>query len=186
MYNHERTNINAKEPPRRGEIYYISQRPVQDHEQFAGRPGIIVSNDTINKYSPVINVVFLTTQHKPDQPTHVTIRGTGRLGTALCEQVASVSINKLGHYIATLTKEELAQLDIAISVALGLNSPTANAADVLSGMQQNQRELQLANDKIEALQSELQSKKRDLAAADGKYSILREMYQELAAARQTS
>lgn len=91
----------------RGDIYYIEPYQTEGSEQRAGRPAIIVSNDMANKYSPVVEVVYLTTQPKLDMPTHVTIRSAARESTALCEQITSVSKSRIGDYVSTLTEDEL-------------------------------------------------------------------------------
>ncbi|WP_195985359.1 type II toxin-antitoxin system PemK/MazF family toxin [Clostridium sp. D33t1_170424_F3] len=104
----------------RGELYYVEPYQTTGSEQRAGRPAIIVSNDMNNNYSGTVEVVYLTTQPKNDLPTHVTIRSTGRLSTALCEQITSVSKDRLGERICELTSDELRQIDIALSVSLAI------------------------------------------------------------------
>lgn len=82
---------------RRGEIYYVeSTYPTIGSEQRSGRPAIIVSNDLNNGHSNVVEVVYMTTQPKKDLPTHVQIRSTGRFRVALCEQIHTVDIQRLG------------------------------------------------------------------------------------------
>ena len=56
---------NREEQIFRGEIYFV--RPATNgvgSEQNAGRPAIVVSNDKANQYSPVVEMVYLTTQPK--------------------------------------------------------------------------------------------------------------------------
>ena len=49
----------------RGEIYYVRPASVSvGSEQVAGRPAIVVSNDKANLYSPVVEMVYLTTKPK--------------------------------------------------------------------------------------------------------------------------
>ena len=55
----------------RGEIYHIHEIEVTGHEQHSDRPAIVVSNDVGNEHSPVVEVVYLTTQKKNMLPTHV-------------------------------------------------------------------------------------------------------------------
>ena len=53
----------------RGDIFYITPfYTVTGSEQRAGRPGVIVSNDANNKYSPNVEIVFLTSQEKKPIP----------------------------------------------------------------------------------------------------------------------
>lgn len=107
----------------RGDIFYIEPyNQTEGSEQRAGRPAIVVSNDMCNNYSPVVEVVYLTTQPKNDLPTHVVIRSSTRESTALCEQVTSVSKDRIGDRIASLTDDELLRVNIALMVSLALEA----------------------------------------------------------------
>lgn len=72
------------------------------HVQRGRRPVIIVSNDTANRYSPVVTVVPLTTRSKPPVPTNVCITGQGldKTSTALCDMILTIDksrfIRKIG------------------------------------------------------------------------------------------
>lgn len=104
----------------RGEIYYVYPSGCVGSEQTAGRPAIVVSNDKANKYSPVIEMVYLTTQEKTSLPTHVDIFSAKSPSIALCEQVHSVSKIRLGGFIAKCTDGEMAMIDGALCVSLGI------------------------------------------------------------------
>ena len=107
---------------KRGDILYVNPGENCGSEQAGGRPAIVVSNDMGNRYASVITVVFLTTREKKPMPTHVQIRSSRYDSTALCEQVETVSKDRLGNYMATCSKDEMAEIDQAIAVALGLNN----------------------------------------------------------------
>ena len=105
----------------RGDIFYVYKNaPTYGSEQMAGRPAIIVSNDKNNQSSETVEVVYLTTQPKTPLPTHVTIRSTSRVSTALCEQITTVSIERLGDYVGKASKAEMANLETAMLVSLDL------------------------------------------------------------------
>ena len=81
----------------RGDIFYIGLNPYTTGcEQWSGRPGIIVSNDQNNLHSQTVEVVYCTTRHKPNLPTHTTILSTPYESTVLCEQVTTVDISRIG------------------------------------------------------------------------------------------
>lgn len=107
---------------KRGEIYYIFKGSIDsiDNEMQSGRPGIIVSNDLCNSHSPVVEVVYLTTQPKNELPTHTPITSSPRESIALCEQIQSVAVSRIGEYIGTLTESEMESLNNALLVSLGL------------------------------------------------------------------
>lgn len=107
---------------KRGEIYYIeSIYRETGSEQRGGRPAVIVSNDKNNENSEVVEVVYMTTKPKNDLPTHVFIRSALSPSTVLCEQVNSVSVKRIGTLIGKLTKNELAAVDSALAISLGID-----------------------------------------------------------------
>ena len=64
----------------------------------------------------------MTTQPKTDLPTHVTVRSTGRLSTVLCEQVSSVSTERVNNYIGQVSEQEMKNIDIALMISLQLDN----------------------------------------------------------------
>lgn len=113
----------------RGNIYYIHKGESYGCEMIAGRPGIIVSNDKNNETSSVVEIVYLTTQPKADLPTHVQILTTGRVSTALCEQISTVDISRLGDYVGCCSDAEILELDKALAKSIDLiTTPMARSA----------------------------------------------------------
>lgn len=107
---------------KRGEIYFITNTNRDEGNEIRGnRPAVIVSNDTINKHSGVVEIVYTTTQPKKDLPTHVLTRSTLRPSTILCEQVHTVSTLRVGDYLGELTEQELAAVDTALAISLNLD-----------------------------------------------------------------
>lgn len=80
---------------KRGDIWYVRKDNYTGCEQAAGRPAIIVSNEKNNASSETVEVVYLTTQPKKYLPTHVLIRSSERESTAICEQITTVSVDRL-------------------------------------------------------------------------------------------
>lgn len=106
---------------RRGDIFYIKdEETVTGSEQEQHRPAVIVSNNECNKVSPVVEVVFLTTKYKTPLPTHTTVKGIIK-STALCEQIHSISVHRLGKFIRTCTVTEMHKIDECLLVSLGLD-----------------------------------------------------------------
>lgn len=108
---------------KRGEMFYISRggASYNGSEQHSDRPAVVVSNNKNNENSNVVEVVYMTTQPKTDLPTHVTVRSTGRISTVLCEQVYSVSTERVGTYIGECTDKEMENIDIALMISLQLD-----------------------------------------------------------------
>lgn len=105
---------------RRGDIYYVENRYAVGSEQRAGRPAVVVSNDMNNQHSTTVEVVYLTTQPKTDLPTHTAVAGLRSPSTTLCEQITTVSVERLGNYCGHVTDAEMEGIDAAMRISLGL------------------------------------------------------------------
>lgn len=101
---------------KRGDIWYVSKDNYTGCEQAAGRPAIIVSNEKNNACAETVEVVYLTTQPKKDLPTHVLIRSSERESTALCEQITTVSVDRLLGYKGHLTPAEMTNVEVTKEV----------------------------------------------------------------------
>lgn len=107
----------------RGDIFYVTKAPVSTgSEQIAGRPGIVVSNDENNAHSTTIEVVYCTTKEKPYLSTHTTVLSTPYESTVLCEQITTVSVDRLGDYIGKCNTEEMNNIDRCLLASMGLSS----------------------------------------------------------------
>ena len=108
---------------RRGDIYYIEAGGVcVGSEQKPGRPGVIVSNDLGNKHSSNVEVVFLTSQSKKELPTHVSVICKVP-STALCENIQTVSKERLDTFIRACSDNEMREIDNALLCSLGITIP---------------------------------------------------------------
>ena len=122
MYEHF-TRQQQQFNVRRGDVYYINNnRGQRGNEIRKDRPAVVVSADFLNKHSGDVVVVFLTSQPKKDMSTHVTIRTTGRVSEALCEQPTTVSVERLNNRIGSVTDREMQQIDISLQIALKLDA----------------------------------------------------------------
>ena len=102
---------------RRGDIWLIDYEKSSGSEQHGVRPAIIVSNDIGNNYSPIVEVVWLTTADKKELPTHVRINGCG---TALCEQIHTVDKSRLIDFKKICTDKEMMHINRAMMISLGI------------------------------------------------------------------
>lgn len=119
---------------RRGDIF-----TVRNAGRYAGgvtvsgyRPAVIVSNNTGNKYSDRVEVVYLTSQEKKPMPTHVKVMAYVA-STAQCEQIDTVGKDMLGGYVRTCSDKEMRQIDAALLVSLGLTETEPRTAEKCSG-----------------------------------------------------
>jgi mRNA interferase MazF len=140
---------------KRGEIFYIARGGATNgSEQFADRPAVVVSNDENNKHSGVIEVVYLTTAPKTDLPTHVIIRSTGRTSTVLCEQVTSVSVDRVNNYIGQVSEQEMKNIDIALMISLAIGEDTKSSKAYREERMRQQEEIERLKAENETLRAE--------------------------------
>lgn len=107
----------------RGDIWYVEKGGYTGHEYGGGRPAVVVSNNKCNQFSECIEVVYLTSQKKSELPTHVDVV-CQVVSTALCEQVYTVSKDRLGNFFRQCTKDEMQKIDEALKISLALNKET--------------------------------------------------------------
>lgn len=127
MKNIERAERNRKMEIKRGDIWYVDKSYYTGSEQAPGRPAVIVSNDKNNANSDTVEVVYLTTAPKKDLPTHVVIRSSPKESVAICEQVTTVSTERIGNYKGRVSDSEMMNIEIALMVSLDINCGPAPA-----------------------------------------------------------
>ena len=104
---------------------WMAQLPVTNGNILRGmHPVIVVSNNLVNRYSPVITAIPLTSKLKRwDLQTHVLIRGQGLAcdSMALCEQILTLDrttlVRRMGHIVNAQDRKALIR---GIGVQLGL------------------------------------------------------------------
>lgn len=119
--------MNIANNPKRGEVYFIRipAGTTVAHEIRYSRPGVIVSTDELNSDSYTVNVVFLSTaaaeRHDIPADRHPLVTAN-KLSAAICEQVSTVDVSRLGARICRLTDEEMKSIDAGLADCLGLSS----------------------------------------------------------------
>ncbi|MFI5384558.1 MAG: type II toxin-antitoxin system PemK/MazF family toxin [Fimbriimonadales bacterium] len=113
--------------PRRGELYWVSWNPARGNEQAGVRPALIVSTDAANQNPNYGNVIVaaLTTRIR-QTPTHVAVgpspdSGLQQESEVMCEQIMTISKERLGQRIGQLNQGQLASVDGSVKKALALD-----------------------------------------------------------------
>ena len=109
--------------PQLGDVYLLKFEGV-DREQCGIRPGLVISNNKGNLYSPNVIVLPLTTSLKRlNQPTHVVVQanasGLHYDSMVLCENPVCVSKKRLTRYLTTLQPQQMEKVAIAYLLATG-------------------------------------------------------------------
>lgn len=123
-------SLNTREV-KRGDIFYITySKNFNDSYSYdtTGRPGVIVSDDHLNRGSEYVEVVYLTTKIKRDMPTHVDVF-CKTPSTALCETIHTVEKDRIGTYVRTVSDEEMEGIERGLMRSLGMNASVASAND---------------------------------------------------------
>ena len=113
---------------RRGDIFYADLSPVVGSEQGGLRPVLIVQNDVGNKYSPTVIAAAITSKmSKTHLPTHIDIYadkvGLARDSVILLEQIRTIDKRRLREHMGHVDDSLMNQVDSAIAVSFGLQSP---------------------------------------------------------------
>lgn len=110
----------------RGQLYWIDWSPGRGSEQTGRRPGLIVQADPINRSTRYTNtiVVALSSVYHP-VPTHIAVEpsnenGLGRRSYILCEQIQTVSRERVKDKIGCVDHQILQKVDSALKRVLAL------------------------------------------------------------------
>lgn len=124
-------SLNTREV-KRGDIFYITySKNFNDSYSYdtTGRPGVIVSDDHLNRGSEYVEVVYLTTKIKRDMPTHVDVF-CKTPSTALCETIHTVEKDRIGTYLRTVSNEEMEEIERGLRSSLGMGTDTVSTVSI--------------------------------------------------------
>jgi mRNA interferase MazF len=110
---------------RRGDVMVANLDPTIGVEIQKTRPVIVVSNESINRFSQLVVVVPLTKNVSHLSPSHAVIpRGTARLAfasKAVTEQIKAVDKSRLVKRLGSLPPPLLAQVERALKNTLAFS-----------------------------------------------------------------
>ncbi len=110
----------------RGEIYYAELDPIVGNEQGGRRPVLIIQNNKGTKNCPTCVVAPMTKliNKKFDMGSHVFIKSRRYLkydSVVLIEHIRSISKERLGQYLASISYKEQNEINKALLNTFGLN-----------------------------------------------------------------
>ena len=101
----------------RGDVWNVLLDPIKGSEQAGHRPCVIVSPDSMNAQLETVIVVPLSTKKK-EWPTRIDICFRDIEGQALCEQILTVSQQRLSKKIGHLPIKDIIQIKLILKQML--------------------------------------------------------------------
>ena len=104
----------------RGEVWWVNFDPSGGGEIQKQRPAIIVSNDAANQYLNRLQVVPTTSRADRLYPSEAVVMVGRRQSKAMADQLTTVSKQRLTNRMGKLSGSDLAKVEHAIMIQLGL------------------------------------------------------------------
>lgn len=105
---------------RRGEVWWVNFDPSVGGEIQKRRPAVIVSNNAANNFLNRIQVVPLTSSVGRVFPSEALVTVNNRLGKAMADQLTTVSKERVGDRIGSLSPDDMRKVEFSVRIQLGL------------------------------------------------------------------
>ena len=110
---------------KRGDVYWADLNPFFGSEQGGTRPVLVLQNDAGNFFSPTLIVAPMSSQvdKRTDLPTHIVleqVRGLDGPSLIMLEQLKTIDKRRVRSYAGKLTKEQMAEVEVALTGTLGI------------------------------------------------------------------
>ena len=107
-------------PIERGGVYWVNFDPSVGGEIRKTRPAIVLSNNAANQVLNRVQVVPITSKTERVYPSEALIEVAGEKRKAMADQLTTASKQRIGARIDVLTPEDIARVEAAIALQLGL------------------------------------------------------------------
>ena len=110
--------------PGRGDVWSINLDPTIGRGQAGTRPALVLSVDKFNQGPADLVIVLPITSQDKKQPIHVPVRppegGLAALSFIKCEDIRSISKQRLKRFYGTLSARTMAEVERRIRILLNL------------------------------------------------------------------
>jgi len=108
----------------RGEVWLVDLNPTRGHEQAGMRPAVVVSVDPFNRGPAGLVILVPLTTRDRGVPLHVALTppdgGVRQLSFAKCEDVRSVSVERLAECWGRVSDRTMATIEDRLRIVMGL------------------------------------------------------------------
>ena len=121
-------NQGLKNNIQRGEVYWVNlplfdKSEKENIRELQGRhPGLVISNDEQNKFSPLITILPLTSQVDKIYPFQVFSEIKGRSGVILVDQIRTIDKKRFDSKLGEVDMEMMEQIERALHLTLALKN----------------------------------------------------------------
>jgi len=105
---------------KRGDVYWVDLDPTRGSEIRKMRPCVLVGATPINQARRTVVVVPLSTAGKPRPPIAVPVFRLEKQVVAVCDQIRAVDKARLIKEAGSMSKEDMARLDVGLRQVLSL------------------------------------------------------------------
>ena len=105
---------------KRGEVWWVEFDPPIGSEIGKTRPAIILSNDAANRNLSRVVVIPLSSNVARLYPGEALVTVAGRQSKAMADQIMAADKARLKDRVGTLSRADMAEVEEAIKVHLGL------------------------------------------------------------------
>jgi len=112
----------------RGEVYWVNlpffdKSEKENIRELQGRhPGLVISNNEQNKFSPLITILPLTSQVDKIYPFQVFSEIKGRNGVILVDQIRTIDRKRFGDKLGEFDIELMEKIERALHITLALKN----------------------------------------------------------------
>ena len=118
------SSVRSSAGPARGEVWLMNLDPTIGHEQGGRRPGLIISDDALNRGPAGLVIVLPITGTDRGIVAHVRIPsaegGLTKSSLIMADQMRAISTKRLGRRLGMLSAATMGQVEKRLRIVLGL------------------------------------------------------------------